>query len=64
MMKDGLGIDFPIWISIILWGVIMLVTAVQGIDGLKWLNNIAVPLLFVVFFVGMIMCINWHRKSQ
>lgn len=58
MMKDGLGIDFPIWLSIILWGVIMLVTAVQGIDGLKWLNNIAVPLLFVVFFVGMIMCIN------
>lgn len=58
MMKDGLGIDFPIWLSIIIWGIIMLVTAVQGIDGLKWLNNIAVPLLLVVFFAGMVLCIS------
>ena len=58
MMNGMFGINFPITISIAIWGIIMLSTAVQGIDGLKWLNTICVPVLFIVFVVGMIMAIN------
>ena len=36
----------------------MLSTAVKGIDGLKWLNTICEPLLFIVFVIGMIMALN------
>ena len=58
MINQMFGIDFPVIISIAIWGIIMLSTAVQGIDGLKWLNTICVPLLFIVFVIGMIMGIN------
>ena len=58
MINSMFGIDFPVVVSIAIWGIIMLSTAVQGIDGLKWLNTICVPLLFIVFVIGMVMAIN------
>ena len=58
MINSMFNIDFPVIISIAIWGIIMLSTAIQGIDGLKWLNTICVPLLFIVFVVGMVMAIN------
>lgn len=58
MLSDTIGVNLPIWLSIIIWGVIMTVTAAIGIDGLKWLNYIAMPLLLIVFIAGMIISLN------
>lgn len=48
MIGSMLGINIPVWLSSVIWGVIMLVTACFRFSGLKWLNKIAVPLLGVV----------------
>ncbi len=42
------GIEVPFWISAIIWGAVMLYTAIRGFGGMKWLNYIAMPLLLVV----------------
>lgn len=64
LLKGSFGLDFPVKISIVLWGIVMLTTAVKGIDGLKWLNKISVPILFLVFLVGMVMAINKYGMGD
>ncbi len=51
------GINIPTWISIVFWGVVMLLTACFGFKGLKLLNIIAVPLLVIVCIYGLILAI-------
>ncbi|MGF7058393.1 cytosine permease [Brassicibacter mesophilus] len=46
------GLNIPVWASSLIWGVIMLTTAVYGINALKYLNYIAVPALIAVCFYG------------
>lgn len=58
MLDAAFGIQVPVKVSIILWGVIMLVTAVYGITGLKVLNQIAVPALILVFAAGSYLAIK------
>lgn len=48
MFGDITGLAVPVWLSSILWGVVMLATACFRFTGLKWLNKLAVPLLLVV----------------
>lgn len=58
MMDTVFHISFPVTLSIAIWGLIMLATAVKGIDGLKILNQACMPALFIVFIVGMILAIK------
>ncbi|MGI5971480.1 MAG: cytosine permease [Oscillospiraceae bacterium] len=51
------GVNIPSWISIIVWGVIMLVTACFGFKGLKILNTVAVPLLLIVCIYGLVLAL-------
>ena len=51
------NVNIPVWISIVFWGVIMLLTACYGFKGLKLLNIIAVPLLIIVCVYGLILAI-------
>lgn len=48
MFGEMTGLNIPVWLASVIWGIIMLVTACFRFSGLKWLNNIAVPLLLVV----------------
>ena len=48
MFGDMTGIAVPVWLSSIVWGIIMLATACFRFAGLKWLNKLAVPLLLIV----------------
>jgi len=57
MFADIFGITIPAWISILFWGIIMLLTACFGFKGLKILNIVAVPLLVVVCIYGLILAI-------
>ena len=61
MVASIFGINIPTWISIIFWGVIMLLTACYGFKGLKLLNVIAVPLLVIVCVYGS--CFGSYEKT-
>jgi len=54
MFAEITGLQVPVWISTVVWGVIMLVTACFKFAGLKWLNTIAMPLLAIVLVYTLI----------
>ena len=54
MFGDMTGAAIPVWLSSVVWGIIMLLTACFRFAGLKWLNKIAVPLLGVVLAYTLI----------
>ena len=58
LLKNSFQLDFPITVSTVLWGIVMLVTAVYGINALDKLNSIAVPALFVITIIGCIMALQ------
>ena len=54
MIGGMTGLNIPVWLSSLVWGVIMLLTACFRFSGLKWLNKIAVPLLGIVLAYSLI----------
>jgi cytosine permease len=64
LMRESFDINFPVSLSTGIWGVIMLVTAVYGINALDKLNKIAVPALFVITIVGTVMALNKYGTSN
>lgn len=54
MVGDMTGLAIPVWLSSVVWGIIMLLTACFRFSGLKWLNKIAVPLLGIVLAYSLI----------
>lgn len=51
-INSTFDINFPSWISIAGWGIIMLVTAVYGFGAMEKLNVVAAPALLVVSAIG------------
>ena len=58
LMKIAFAIDFPFWLSALIWGIVMLTTAVYGIKFMKILNYIAVPALVIFCVYGVISAIT------
>ena len=54
MIAGMTGLNIPVWLSSVVWGIIMLLTACFRFSGLKWLNRIAVPLLGAVLAYSLI----------
>ena len=50
--------NFPFWLSCVIWGVVMFITAVYGVKWMAVLNYIAVPLLVILCAYGGIHSIN------
>ncbi|MBQ6866823.1 MAG: cytosine permease, partial [Clostridia bacterium] len=63
MLLMQFNITFPFWISCIIWGVIMFVTAVYGVKWMAVLNYIAVPLLVILCAYGGIHTISANGWS-
>ena len=57
-MINSFGIHFPSSLSIIIWGIIMLTTAVYGISAMGKLNTLAVPALLIVCVVGCFLALH------
>ena len=57
-LMDYWHIAFPFWLSCLIWGTVMLITAVYGFKLMKWLNYIAVPALIAMCLYGMIHAIT------
>ena len=58
LMSSSFGIEIPIKLSIIFWGIIMFSNAVIGFNGLKVLNIVAVPLMVAVTVVGLFIVVS------
>lgn len=61
-----MGVNFPFWLSCVIWGGVMLITAVYGVKWMSVLNYIAVPLLLVLCLYGAGHSINgagWETIS-
>lgn len=58
LMGECFGIDIPVKVSIIIWGIIMFSTATIGFNGLKYLNMIAVPIMCIVTIVGLFIVLS------
>ena len=54
-MQSAFGIGIPHQVSSIGWGIIMLITAVFGMNAIEKLNYISIPLLVIVMFIGTVM---------
>lgn len=52
-MEAMTGIHIPVIVSGTVWGVIMLLTAVFGVNALEKLDKISIPLLMVIMLYGM-----------
>lgn len=64
LITESFHIDIPPAASMVVWGIIMLVTAVYGINALDKLNKVAVPALFVVTVAGCLMALNQYGTAQ
>lgn len=58
------GIEVPIWLSSVFWGIVMVLTAVFGFKYLKWLNYIAVPAIVILLTYGLIITFNEHSFQE
>ncbi|MDU4028866.1 MAG: cytosine permease, partial [Enterococcus faecalis] len=61
------GIDLPVSLSSLIWGIIMLISALYGIKILKILNYFAVPVLVLVCLYGLVASLRnngWEAVSQ
>lgn len=53
MIAGMTGFTIPVWLSSVFWGIVMLLTAMFGYKGLKYLNFVAVPALVLVLIYGL-----------
>lgn len=58
MAADLIGFEIPVWISSVFWGALMLVTAVIGFDGVKWVNMVSAPLLAITVLYGLVASVS------
>lgn len=54
MISSMTGLNIPAWICSVVWGLLMLLTAMYGYKALKYLNYIAVPALVLVIIYGVV----------
>lgn len=62
-MSQSMNIDIPIMWSSILWGLIMLTTAVFGMKALEKLNYLSIPLLMIMMSLGTYLAIKQYGTT-
>lgn len=58
------GVQFPFWLSCVIWGIVMAITAVYGVKWMSVLNYIAVPLLVILCAYGGIHTVTTSGWSK
>lgn len=54
IMSGYLHVNFPLWLSALIWGCLMFITSVYGVKLIEILNKISVPALFIMLIWGVI----------
>lgn len=57
-LLQSFNITIPVWFADVLWGVIMVATAIYGIKAVRWLTYIAVPYLIIVVIYGLFVALH------
>ena len=57
IMSVYFHVNFPLWLSVIIWGCLMFITSVYGVTIIEFLNKVSVPALFVMLIWGVISCL-------
>lgn len=60
---SNFGISIPVWVSSIIWGIIMMVTAVYGVNALDKLNVVAIPALMITMIYGTYKAISAYGSD-
>lgn len=55
LVNDAFGWNLSLKVSSIIWGIVMSVIAVIGMEGLKIFDKISVPMLFLVMLLGLVL---------
>jgi len=63
LMKDAFGISIPVTASSIFWGMIMVLIAVWGMQALKNVDFLAVPLLLFIMILGTVMAFRMYGSA-
>ncbi len=64
LFSESFNINIPPIVSMILWGIVMMVTAIYGINALGWLNKIAIPALFIVTLIGCWLSLKQYGTAE
>lgn len=64
LLGEFFGIKFSVTASTVIWGIIMMITAVWGINALGWLNNIAIPALVVIIIIAAIIAFRTYGAAS
>lgn len=64
LMRIAAGVHIPAVVSSILWGVIMLLSAIFGMNALKKLDAIAIPCLVIIMVLGAVMAYKNFGTSR
>ena len=51
IMSVYFHVNFPLWLSVIIWGCLMFITSVYGVKLIEFLNKVSVPALFVMLIL-------------
>ena len=52
------GMVIPVWLCSTVLGLLMLLSAIYGFNGVKWVNYVAAPLLFVICLYGLAVSVS------
>ncbi|MFI3249893.1 MAG: cytosine permease [Eubacteriales bacterium] len=59
-LQSQYGIEISYYLSCLIWGVIMTLTAVYGVSAIEKLDVVGIPLLMAIMVVGTFMAIQIH----
>lgn len=57
------GFEVPVWIASVVLGALMLVSAIYGFEGVKWVNTVSAVLLFVICAYGLVVSLSGTAAS-
>ena len=62
-MDSMFGIQFPMFLANVLWGLIMLLTAVYGMRAMEKLNIVSIPFLMLVMAAGTVIALKTYGTA-
>lgn len=63
LMGDAFGIHISLTLSSLIWGVVMSIIAVIGMEGLKIFDKLSVPLLFIIMVIGLVLAFQKYGTA-
>lgn len=63
LVSEAFNIEIPVVVSSVVWGIIMLVVAVFGMNALKNLDTFSVPLLLIIMIIGLVFAFRMYGTA-